>query len=71
MAAIFMFSLLCAGIAADQAFPSRHQNVIGLRKLRLEQSIKRIVEVDFKCGASCTPLSHAFLARLKTRPALV
>jgi len=33
---------------ADDALPPRHQNVIGLGKLRLPQSIKRIVEMDFK-----------------------
>jgi hypothetical protein len=38
-----MFELLC-GTAADQAFVSGDQNSVDLLELRLEQSIKPIVE---------------------------
>ena len=58
-----MFELLC-GTAADQAFTSGYQNSVDLGELRLEESIKRIVEGDLEGGASCAPLSHALLTRL-------
>jgi hypothetical protein len=38
MAAIFIFELLHA--CADEALTTGHKNVIGLRKLGLEQAIK-------------------------------
>ena len=48
------------------ALASRHQDLIGLRELRCEQTVKRIFEMDLKRAAFCTLLSHAFVARRET-----
>lgn len=48
------------------ALTSRHQDLIGLNKLRCEQTVKRIFEMDLKCAAFCTLLSHAFVACRET-----
>jgi hypothetical protein len=45
---------------ADEALALRHQEAVCLGQLRLTQSIKRIVEMDFKRAAPGRPLSHAF-----------
>jgi len=41
-----MFQLLYT--VAHRTLPNRHQNIVGLRQLRLEQAIKRIGNVDLK-----------------------
>ena len=48
------------------ALAARHQDLIGLHKLRCEQTVKRIFEMDLKRAAFCTLLSHAFVACRET-----
>jgi hypothetical protein len=46
MAAIFIIKLLY--VHAHRTLATGHQNVVGLCELRLEQTIKRIGNVDLK-----------------------
>ena len=48
---------------ADEALSPGHQDLIGLRDLWCTQAIQRIVKVDVKRAASCSPFSHAFVER--------
>ena len=45
---------------------ARRQDLIGLHKLRCEQTVKRIFEMDLKRATFCTLLSHAFVACRET-----
>jgi hypothetical protein len=56
--------LLYAG--TKRALAPRHQDLIRLHKLRCEQTVKRIFEMDLKRASFCTLLSHAFVACRET-----
>ena len=56
-------------MCADKALLRGDQELVDLRELRGAQSIKRIVEMDFKGETSWTPLSHACVERSETLPA--
>src|SRR3954452_5937421 len=64
IAAILIFKLLHG--CADGALTTWDQNLVSLRKLRLEQAIKRIGNINLKMAALSMRLSHASLESAET-----